>query len=200
MPSEIETDDSIAGPSVAADDGEPQDRTPPPGAAGLPGEAGRRRSRALKILQRPELGAVAGAVIVWAVFAVIARERGFLTFEGTLNYLEVSAEIGILVSAVALIMIAGEFDLSVGSMIGAAGILVAAPIVELGWPLWAALLFAFSAAALIGLLNGYLVVRTGLEVVHHHSGLVVHLARSDDRHHRASHRFDELSAGQRTNR
>src|SRR3712207_9159040 len=59
-------------------------------------------------------------------------------------------------------MIAGEFDLSVGSMIGAAGMLLAIPMVEFGWPLWAALLLAFGVALLVGFLNGYLVVQTGL--------------------------------------
>jgi simple sugar transport system permease protein len=59
-------------------------------------------------------------------------------------------------------MIAGEFDLSVGSMIGAAGMLLAIPMAEFGWPLWAALLLAFGVALVIGFLNGYLVVKTGL--------------------------------------
>jgi simple sugar transport system permease protein len=59
-------------------------------------------------------------------------------------------------------MIAGEFDLSVGSMIGAAGVLLALPVTEFGWPLWLALPFTFAAAACIGLINGLLVVRTGV--------------------------------------
>jgi simple sugar transport system permease protein len=59
-------------------------------------------------------------------------------------------------------MIAGEFDLSVGSMIGAAGVLLALPVTEFGWPLWLALPFTFGAAACVGLVNGLLVVRTGV--------------------------------------
>ena len=41
---------------------------------------------------------------------------------GTINFLEVSANLGIIAIAAALLMIGGEFDLSVGSMIGFAGI------------------------------------------------------------------------------
>ena len=115
-----------------------------------------------RLLTRPELGAVAGAIIVFTFFAVVAGDRGFLTSTGTISYLEVSAQLGIVVVPVALLMIAGEFDLSVGSMIGAAGMLFAIPMVELGWPFWAALLLAFGVALLIGFLNGYLVVKTGL--------------------------------------
>jgi len=115
-----------------------------------------------KVLSRPELGAVAGAVVVFAFFAVIAGDEGFLTKNGAVNYLEVAAQVGILAATVTLLMIAGEFDLSIGSMIGAAGVLLALPVTELGWPLWLALLFTFAAATLIGLVNGLLVVRTGM--------------------------------------
>ena len=115
-----------------------------------------------RVLSRPELGAVAGAVVVFAFFAVIAGDEGFLTKNGAINYLEVAAQVGILAATVTLLMIAGEFDLSVGSMIGAAGVLLALPVTELGWPLWLSLAFTFAAAVLVGLINGVLVVRTGM--------------------------------------
>lgn len=115
-----------------------------------------------KLLNRPELGAVAGTILVFAFFAIAARNRGFLTFSGTVSYLEIAALLGIIVVPVAMLMIAGEFDLSVGSMIAVAGMFIAIPVVEFGWPLWAALLLAFFSAAVIGFLNGYLVVKTGL--------------------------------------
>jgi simple sugar transport system permease protein len=114
------------------------------------------------VLSRPELGAVAGAVVVFAFFAVVAGDEGFLTTNGAINYLEVAAQVGILAATVTLLMIAGEFDLSIGSMIGAAGVLLALPVTELGWPLWLALPFTFAGAALVGLVNGLLVVRTGM--------------------------------------
>jgi simple sugar transport system permease protein len=115
-----------------------------------------------KLLNRPELGAVAGAILVFAFFAIVAGDRGFLTSIGTISYLEVSAQLGIVVIPVALLMIAGEFDLSVGSMIGAAGMILAIPTVEFGWPLWASLILAFGVALLVGFLNGYMVIKTGL--------------------------------------
>ena len=114
------------------------------------------------VLARPELGAVAGAAVVFTFFAVVAGDQGFLTKNGAINYLEVAAQVGVLASAVTLLMIAGEFDLSVGSMIGAAGVLLALPVTEFGWPLWLALPFTFAAAACVGLINGLLVVRTGV--------------------------------------
>jgi simple sugar transport system permease protein len=113
-------------------------------------------------LGRPELGAVAGTALVYAFFLAVAGDSGMFSAEGVLNFLEVAAQLGILAAIAALLMIGGEFDLSVGSMIAFAGIVVAIPAVELGWPLWLCILLAFAAAAGIGAVNGLLVVRTGL--------------------------------------
>jgi simple sugar transport system permease protein len=59
-------------------------------------------------------------------------------------------------------MIAGEFDLSVGSMIGFAGMMVAIFSVTFGWPTWIAILVTFALCIAIGALNGWIVIRTGL--------------------------------------
>ena len=115
-----------------------------------------------RLRRRPELTPVAGAAAVWLFFASVAGDTGFLTGQGTANYLEVAAQLGIITIAVTLLMIAGEFDLSVGSMLAAAGVLMAYPVVELGWPLWAGLALAFAGAALVGFVNGFLVIRTAL--------------------------------------
>jgi simple sugar transport system permease protein len=114
------------------------------------------------LLARPEIGAVVGAIGVWIIFSIWAGGRGFLTVDGTAGYLEVAAQVGIIGSAVALLMIAGEFDLSVGSMVGAAGMVVAIAVGEFGLPVWLAVLLALAFALLVGFLNGYLVVRTRL--------------------------------------
>ena len=113
-------------------------------------------------IARPELTALAGAITVFLFFVITAGDSGFLTSQGTVNYLEVAAQLGIIAVFVTLLMIAGEFDLSVGSMLGAAGVIVAYAATELTWPLWAALLLAIATSGLVGLLNGYLVIRTGL--------------------------------------
>lgn len=115
-----------------------------------------------KALSRPELGALAGTVLVLAFFIVAASGTGMFTPAGIVNFLEVSAQLGIIATAAALLMIGGEFDLSIGSMIGLAGILIAIPVVQYGWPLWSAILIALACAGLVGWLNGYLVNRTGL--------------------------------------
>ena len=121
-----------------------------------------RESRLKKLLRRPELGALGGVILVWVFFTIVAGSSGFLTLRGTSNYLQVSAELGILAVAVALLMIGGEFDLSIGSMIGGAGMIVAILSVEFGWNVWAAIGVALIVSLAIGALNGVLVVRTRL--------------------------------------
>ncbi len=127
-----------------------------------PDERVRREGTLRKLLRRPELGAVGGALLVWLFFAATAGDRGFLSLRGTANYLEVAAELGILAVAVALLMIAGEFDLSVGSMIGATGMITAVLSVEMGWNIWAAIAVSLVFALAVGAINGVLVNRTKL--------------------------------------
>ena len=115
-----------------------------------------------RLLSRPELGAAAGALLVVVFFALVAGNSGLFSAKGIVNFLEVSAQLGILAAAVAMLMIAGEFDLSIGSMIGFAGILIAIPTIAWGWPIWVSILLAFAVSMLVGYLNGLIVVKTGL--------------------------------------
>ena len=77
------------------------------------------------LLNRPELGAVGGAILVFIFFGIVAGDTGMFSAYGTLNFLDVSANLGIIAIAAAMLMIGGEFDLSIGSMIGFAGICIA---------------------------------------------------------------------------
>jgi simple sugar transport system permease protein len=113
------------------------------------------------LLARPELAAAAGAVLVWCIFALVAGEP-FRTMQSTAAVLNAAAPLGILAVAVALLMIGGEFDLSVGSMIGLAGMAILLLTRHYGWPLWPAIGATALLCLLFGFLNGYLVVRTGL--------------------------------------
>jgi len=114
------------------------------------------------LLSRPEFGSLSGAVLVFVLFGVVAGDSGMFSAEGIVNWATVAAFLGIIAVGAALLMIGGEFDLSIGSMIGFAGMMLAIPALYWAWPLWAAALFTFSLCAALGMLNGYLVIRTGL--------------------------------------
>ena len=114
------------------------------------------------LLARPELTAVAGTIIVFAFFAIFTGGAGFLTLAMTRNYLEVAAEIGIIAAPVTLLLVAGEFDLSVGSTVAASEVIIGYLTVNNGWPLSAALVAALAMAVVVGTINGFLVVKTQL--------------------------------------
>ncbi|OEE59108.1 ATPase [Enterovibrio norvegicus FF-454] len=122
----------------------------------------RKVSSVKRLLSRPELGSVSGAILVFVFFALVAWDSGMFNADGVLNWTTVSAQLGIIAVGACLLMIAGEFDLSIGSMIGFAGMMIAIPAVYWAWPVWAAILFAFACAMAVGFLNGYIVVKTGL--------------------------------------
>ncbi len=132
----------------------------------------RSRRSWYRALSRPAAGAVITTIIALLVFTWPLWEclgdsqaclaKGFLTPRGISNWLEVGAQVGILAAAVTLLMIAGEFDLSIGSMIGAAGMVLALGMSQFGLDPWLAIVVAFAFAMAVGFLNGWLVVRTGL--------------------------------------
>ena len=122
----------------------------------------RKPSLVARLLRRPELGALSGVILIYAIFFALARTSGMFTVEGIINILQVSAEIGTLAVAAALLMIAGEFDLSMGSMIGFAGVIIGLGATVYDLPLTVCILIAFGACGVIGMLNGWITVRTGL--------------------------------------
>ena len=121
-----------------------------------------RQSGLRKLLSRPELGAIAGTVLVFLFFGATAHGTGMFAADGIMNWITVTAQLTIIATGAALLMVGGEFDLSVGSMIGFAGMMIAIPTVYFGWPIEASVVFAFCGALLIGFLNGLVVVRTRL--------------------------------------
>ncbi|OLB73460.1 MAG: ribose ABC transporter permease [Actinobacteria bacterium 13_2_20CM_2_71_6] len=113
-----------------------------------------------RLLSRPELSALAGAVAVFVFFA--SYTEAFATATGFANVLDPAAPLGIMAVVVALLMIGGEFDLSAGVMTATSGLLVAMLTTKVGLNLWLAVAIALAAGALVGVVNGILVVRTGL--------------------------------------
>ena len=130
--------------------------------ATVPDDRVRNVSAIRKALIRPELGAICGTILVFLFFAIVAPDSGMFSLEGIMNWGTVSAQFAIIAVGACLLMIAGEFDLSVGSMIGFSGITIALLTTAFGVPLWLSILIAFALALAIGAINGFLILRTGL--------------------------------------
>src|SRR5690348_2004006 len=111
--------------------------------------APRRRSWLAQLITRPETGGVLSALAVFLFFAITAGKSGFLSPLGTAYWLDTAASLGIIAIPVAMLMIAGEFDLSVGSMVGAASIIVAICTGYYGFDPWVGVGFALLAAVFV---------------------------------------------------
>jgi simple sugar transport system permease protein len=121
----------------------------------------RQTSLLMTLIRRPELGAVAGLILVILFFLFTANGTMF-TLAGIMNVMAPAAQLGILAIGAALLMIGGEFDLSLGSMVAFAGLIFAATLVVWHMPLPAAILAAFVVALVVGSINAQIVIRTGL--------------------------------------
>lgn len=113
-----------------------------------------------RVLMRPELGAIVGAVLVYAFFTT--QSSLFGSVEGAANWLDPASTLGIMAVAVSLLMIGGEFDLSAGVLTTSVGITVALLTTHWGLGLGPAMAVALVGALAVGFLNGVLVVKTGL--------------------------------------
>ena len=114
-----------------------------------------------KIMRRPELGALAGLILV-TIFFLSTADSSMFTLAGIMNILSPASQLGILAIAAALLMIGGEFDLSIGSMVAFTGLVFGAFITLSGLPLLVAIAATFVVAAILGGLNGQMVIRTRL--------------------------------------
>jgi simple sugar transport system permease protein len=117
------------------------------------------KTRMDKLLSRPESGVIIAAVIVYVFFAVAAPH--FFSDRVTSNILLSSATLGIIAVGVAMLMIAGQFDLSVGSVYGlSAGVVIIS--VNAGVPGWLALPIVMVFGLAVGTINGLLVTRLNI--------------------------------------
>src|SRR5262249_524100 len=118
----------------------------------------RRVSLAHRLVERPEVGAAIGLAFVWIFFAILGGQSGVLTRGGIGRYVDIGTEVGIVWTTVTLLLIAGEFDLSIGSIVGFSGMIIALGTTKADWPLWLALIVALSFVLAYGFGVGLLVV------------------------------------------
>ncbi|MBB3020243.1 simple sugar transport system permease protein [Microvirga lupini] len=137
------------------------DLSPAPTVKKIQDERLREVSLVTRIMRRPELGALAGLILV-AIFFASTADPSMFTLAGIMNILSPAAQLGILAIAAALLMIGGEFDLSIGSMVAFTGLVFGAFITLSGWSLLLAIAATLVVAAVLGGLNGQLVIRTRL--------------------------------------
>jgi len=106
-------------------------------------------------------GGTVVALIVLIVFFFAMRPDVFLTFVNVKNILFQVSILAIIAGAQTLVMVVGDFDLSVGATSSLAGA-VAASLMISGQPIWSSFLLAALVGLLVGLVNGVLIAYVNL--------------------------------------
>jgi simple sugar transport system permease protein len=113
-----------------------------------------------RMLARPEAGAIAGAIVIYVFFFIIAPP--FRNASSFSSVLYVTSTYGLMATPVALLMIGGEFDLSAGVAVTSASLTASLFSYEFTTNAWVGVLVALAVALFIGFLNGWIVVKTGI--------------------------------------
>lgn len=140
----------------------PRSATEPTGGHTPGGPKSSPTSWARSAVLRPEFGVLVACVALYGFFVVFAGANGFVSQQGSAGWIDSAAEIGVVAIPVAALLIAGEFDLSIGSVIGAASMVTAIGSGHYGLPLGVSVLLALAFGALVGLFNGVVTLVTGL--------------------------------------
>ncbi|WP_371113056.1 ABC transporter permease [Rhodococcus sp. JVH1] len=118
----------------------------------------KEQKRLQRLLVRPEIGSLFGAIAIFIFFMVVAPP--FRSPEALATVLYASSTIGIMACAVALLMIGGEFDLSAGVAVTTSSLAASMIAYNLHLNLWAGAALALVVSLAVGFFNGYLVMRT----------------------------------------
>lgn len=132
---------------------------PPPGDS-TPGSPEGRRLRPSGRLEAMALPLTWLAVII--VFSIIETDT-FFTSANAASILASQAVLVVVTLGLIVPLIAGDFDLSIGSVVGTSALLIAILNVQQGWNIWAAILVALVAGIVVGLVNGMLTVLLGID-------------------------------------
>ena len=126
-----------------------------------------RESWLQRMLRRPEIGSFVVMIIIILALAFASNGKAFNAL-GLKNNIAIIAQLGIIAVGAALLMIAGEFDLSIGPMIAFAGMSIAI-MMKWGLPFglgeatpFLAFLITLCMTLAFGWLIGNIVVRSGL--------------------------------------
>ena len=120
-----------------------------------------------RMMRRPEIGSFIVMIIIILALGLASEGKAFNAL-GLKNNIAIIAQLGIIAVGAALLMIAGEFDLSIGPMIAFAGMSMAI-MLKWGLPFGLGEATPFTAFAItmcmtlgFGWLIGTIVVRSGL--------------------------------------
>ena len=119
-----------------------------------------RTSPFTRLLTRPEIGALVGAVALFVLFSLVAPV--FLQPGSMATVLYGASTIGIMAVGVSLLMIGGEFDLSTGVAVITSALSASLVSWYFNFNVWVGVALALAVSLGVGALNGWILIRTKL--------------------------------------
>ncbi|TMA85387.1 MAG: ABC transporter permease [Deltaproteobacteria bacterium] len=121
--------------------------------------AARRRLGALqRIFGLRDFGVLVAAVLIAVFFSALTPV--FLTSYNLFNILRQTAELGIIAMAMTILIVGGEFDLSVGAIYAVTGVVAGVLASRVGVDIWLAAAAGILSALALGALNAVLIAST----------------------------------------
>jgi simple sugar transport system permease protein len=114
-----------------------------------------------RFLESPIAGPIITLVVVFILLTIFVPNDTFLTMRSISGIINAATLTGMITIGVTLLMICGEFDLSVGAIM-AVGAFVYGAMTMHGWNSFLAVVAALAVPALLGALNGFLLISTGI--------------------------------------
>jgi ribose/xylose/arabinose/galactoside ABC-type transport system permease subunit len=111
-----------------------------------------------RIMAIRDFGVLVAALII-AIFFSIATPV-FLTPYNLFNLLRQTAQLGIIAMAMTMLIVSGEFDLSVGAIYAVVGVVTGLLASKAGVNIWVSGAIGVAAGLLLGFLNGLLIATT----------------------------------------
>ncbi|MCD5343199.1 ABC transporter permease [Arthrobacter sp. AK04] len=119
-----------------------------------------KRNPLQKLLARPEVGALVGAIVLFIFFALVSST--FTQPNALATILYGSSTIGIMAVGVSLLMIGGEFDLSTGVAVISSALTASMFSWYFSTNVWVGVLLALLVSLSIGYINGWILMKTKL--------------------------------------
>ncbi|VXB39373.1 Inositol transport system permease protein [Arthrobacter sp. 9V] len=119
-----------------------------------------KRNPLQKLLGRPEVGALVGAIVLFIFFSLVSPT--FLQPASFATVLYGSSTIGIMAVGVSLLMIGGEFDLSTGVAVISSALTASMFSWYFSTNVWVGVGLALVVSLAIGFINGWILMKTKL--------------------------------------
>jgi simple sugar transport system permease protein len=120
-----------------------------------------RQKTSTRILRRNELGVFVAVVGVALAFA-IDRPQYFPTLSNSINIIFYLSPLAFVSFALTIVLVNGEFDLSVGSTYSFTGIFLTVLVVDHIADVWTATILTIALGAFLGFANGIITLKTGI--------------------------------------